>query len=100
MRDPRGNNKLSKGLMMRFVKDLVSALGYLHALGIVHRDIKTSNCLVASTEENGAVVNLKLADFGLSRYMQRVSSPQELLKATLNIGTMVCLFFLKCNFEN
>ncbi len=40
--------------------DLLSALGYIHSKGIVHRDVKLENCLLDSQG------HLKLADFGLS----------------------------------
>jgi len=43
---------------------LVSALAYLHSLGIVHRDVKPDNLLL-TTEGDEAV--LKIADFGFAK---------------------------------
>jgi len=45
------------------VKQLLDALVYLHAQGIVHRDLKLENLLLSKKGE----LDVKLADFGLSR---------------------------------
>ncbi|XP_072495894.1 ribosomal protein S6 kinase-related protein isoform X2 [Notamacropus eugenii] len=46
-----------------FAAELALGVGYLHDLGIVHRDLKMENILL---DERG---HLKLTDFGLSRHL-------------------------------
>ena len=54
---------LSEEVIVQYVKQLLSALQYLHANNIVHGDIKCANILMTST---GVV---KLADFGCSKVL-------------------------------
>ncbi|XP_075893614.1 serine/threonine-protein kinase pdik1l-A isoform X3 [Nelusetta ayraudi] len=51
------------------VKQLCSAVAFLHSLGITHRDLKPDNVLVCMTAK-GPVV--KVADFGLSKMSEGV----------------------------
>ncbi|XP_038072890.1 calcium/calmodulin-dependent protein kinase type IV-like [Patiria miniata] len=50
------------------VRQLCSAVQYLHEHGIVHRDLKPENLLYADSTENAA---LKLADFGLAKMLYK-----------------------------
>ncbi|TNM94585.1 hypothetical protein fugu_017344 [Takifugu bimaculatus] len=52
------------------VRQLCSAVAFLHSLGITHRDLKPDNVLVCVTSK-GPVV--KVADFGLSKMSPGVS---------------------------
>ncbi|MES1902932.1 MAG: hypothetical protein MHPSP_002201, partial [Paramarteilia canceri] len=45
---------------------LISALGYVHYQGYVHRDIKPNNVLVTQVDER-PYIHLQLTDFGLAR---------------------------------
>eukprot|EP00658_Telonema_sp_P-2_P062512 TRINITY_DN51186_c0_g1_i1.p1 TRINITY_DN51186_c0_g1~~TRINITY_DN51186_c0_g1_i1.p1 ORF type:complete len:405 (+),score=98.59 TRINITY_DN51186_c0_g1_i1:166-1380(+) len=51
----------SEACIRRYVSDIVSGLGHLHAEGIIHRDLKPANMLL---EQSGLC---KLADFGCSK---------------------------------
>jgi CTD kinase subunit alpha len=48
-----------------FVHQMLAGLSYLHAKGVLHRDMKGSNILIGSRGE------LKLADFGLARFYSK-----------------------------
>jgi hypothetical protein len=56
----------------RLARDVARALAYLHARGVVHRDLKSKNVLVG--EDLGA----KLSDFGTSRYRSDKHSVRSL----------------------
>jgi calcium-dependent protein kinase len=48
------------------MKNILSAVVYLHKLGIVHRDLKPENMLYVNSEPDS---NLKIIDFGTSKKM-------------------------------
>jgi serine/threonine protein kinase len=56
--------KLAEPAACAVMNEVVSALSYLHSIGVVHRDIKPENILLDS---NG---HAKLSDFGLSRLVK------------------------------
>ena len=56
-------------------RQIVSALRYLHTLGIVHRDIKLANIQL------DAEGNVKMGDFGFSRFFDPTPSSPRLLRS-------------------
>jgi len=67
IRSPHPNSIPSWRYRIRLALDGARALGYLHAVQVLHRDIKDANFLVASMNHEDQVV-LKLADFSLSKH--------------------------------
>lgn len=51
----------------RLVKQMLSAVRYLHSRGIIHRDLKLENFLFSSTSKDS---ELKMIDFGLSKHFR------------------------------
>ncbi|XP_074651210.1 uncharacterized protein LOC141905968 isoform X2 [Tubulanus polymorphus] len=52
--------RLEEKEVLRYMKQIISAVDYLHKAGILHRDLKVENLLL------GAENNIKIIDFGLS----------------------------------
>ena len=61
------NGPYSEGDASKHLRDVGSALHFLHSENIVHRDLKPENLLLTSKGKDGKV---KLGDFGLSKIVQ------------------------------
>lgn len=57
-------NELSVEEIKSFTRDILLGLNYIHKLGLIHRDIKTSNLLVF--QEDGKK-HIKICDFGFTK---------------------------------
>ncbi|OMJ85159.1 hypothetical protein SteCoe_13549 [Stentor coeruleus] len=57
--------KFSEPTAAKIIKQIFSALNYLHGQKIIHRDIKLENVLVSELEENGEM-KVKLIDFNIA----------------------------------
>lgn len=78
IRRERKEGGLSESRIKNIFIQLLQAVSYLHALGVVHRDIKTENILLKERYTD----DVRLLDFGLSRLMPRT----ELLMTS--VGTL------------
>jgi serine/threonine protein kinase len=59
------NGGLAEADCARIVRQILSALVYMHALNVAHRDLKAENVLVSSD-----LSTIKIADFGLSNVLE------------------------------
>ncbi|ORX71895.1 Pkinase-domain-containing protein, partial [Linderina pennispora] len=55
----------------RIMRQIVSGVEFLHANGVVHRDLKTENCLFRTSDRDSTVA---ITDFGLSRIINSESN--------------------------
>lgn len=60
--------RLNEPQSRKYFHQLISAIGYCHAIGVFHRDLKPENLLI---DENG---DLKVSDFGLSAVTGQIRS--------------------------
>ena len=68
--------------------DAARVLEYLHANGIMHRDIKPDNVLVFSLDEE-LTVNGKLTDFGSSRNINMLRTNMTFTKGVQRMSVSV-----------
>jgi serine/threonine protein kinase len=93
--------------------DLAEALHYVHERGIIHRDVKPANVLLAPSGFPGRAMHAKLADFGIARLLDETRltatgsllgtasylSPEQALGGTIGAPTDVYslgLVLLEC----
>ena len=70
------NARLRKGIKIRWMLELASALAHVHSIDIMHRDVKPANVLLDDLDR------IRLADFGLARM-----TSGELCHSTGETGT-------------
>ena len=69
--------------VVRIVTAVADALDYAHQRGLLHRDVKPANILMANT--GGDDERIMLADFGIAR---RVGEVSELTGTNMTVGTV------------
>lgn len=60
----RGDQAFTEKEASEIMRDIGTAINYLHSINIAHRDIKPENLLYTSKDKNGV---LKLTDFGFAK---------------------------------
>ena len=72
---------LDEEVVQWYTVQMLQGLAYLHSRGVLHRDLKPNNVLLASSSDGETI--LKLADFGCSKTLEGTSAT-----ATNAVGTI------------
>ena len=98
----KNHTKFDKLLLKIFSYQMLKCIGYLHSLGICHRDIKPQNILI-----NPEDYTLKLCDFGCAKHLVKTESniayicsrfyrPPELVLGATFYTTQVDVWSMGC----
>jgi serine/threonine-protein kinase len=79
---------LAPGRAARLARDILVGLAVAHAGGIVHRDLKAENVMVAADSSPGKVEQAKILDFGLAKRVDPGNSETRLSTEGGLVGTL------------
>ena len=86
LRSPAHRGMNDRTAMVALARQISAAVSFLHARGVIHRDLKPQNVLIAGT---GQDVICKLCDFGISSIGEHQRSVHTMRTLTIGQGTTI-----------
>lgn len=91
------NTKLSKSTRLSMLNQFLNGVGYIHTIGLLHRDLSYGNILVKTDSYGNPFI--KLSDFGLVKdNTQKLTSSDSSIKGTFKDPCLQS--FKEYNFKN
>lgn len=82
LRQNNTTHLLSPQQIVHLINQAASALSYAHKHQIIHQDVKPSNFLIRSNEEQPDLPDLSLADFGIAKFHTSTASVSQTSRGT------------------
>lgn len=79
----RSHTLPDRTVLLPYLRQVAEALDYAHRRGIIHRDVKPANIMVANAEE-GADKLAKVADFGIAKFISQETTYSGTMMGTPN----------------
>lgn len=86
--DEQPDYHYSEAECARLVKQISSAVAYLHSKGVIHRDLKLENFLF---QDKGSDSDLKMIDFGLSKHFEEGDLQTEKVGTPYSVAPEIIL---------
>jgi len=79
----RSNSLPERDALLRYLWQVADALDYAHRKGVVHRDVKPANIIIANSGE-GTDKLAKVADFGIAKFISQDTTYSGTMMGTPN----------------
>ena len=88
--------RFNEEMAANYMKQIAKGLSYMHAQGVVHRDLKADNILLENKKDDAKI---KICDFGLSRD-KTVDKARSMRTACGTPGYGMCVCVCVCTYSH
>lgn len=92
------HGRMSPSRAVDLMRDICSGLGMAHRNGVIHRDLKPDNVIVAAASHEGEVERVKVVDFGIAK-LRNTPADFTMTQTGAIIGTIYYMSPEQCRGE-